>query len=148
MVHDCLGQQVVETSVVAALGGRIVDLKQSFSFSPADRLVLDRRRGGGDGVDDMELLALFARQATLAVETSRIFSNLGQALLESAALATQREDLRAALEERAVQAPRAQVELAELALLFHDLGQLGPDERRAAARIAEDFLVYARKQRR
>jgi GAF domain-containing protein len=110
--------------------------------------VLDRRRGGGDGVDDMELLALFARQATLAVETSRIFSNLGQGLLESAALATQREDLRAALEERAVQAPRAQVELAELALLFHDLGQLGPDERRAAARIAEDFLVYARKQRR
>ena len=110
--------------------------------------VLDRRRGGGEGVDDMEVLALFARQATLAVESSRIFSNLGRALLESAALAAQRDSLRVALQERAAQTPRSQVELAELALLFHDLGVLGPDERRAAARIAEDFLAYARKQRR
>ena len=45
MVHDRLGQQVVETPVVAALGGRIVDLKQSFGFGPADRLMLDRGRG-------------------------------------------------------------------------------------------------------
>ena len=110
--------------------------------------VLDRRRGGGEGADDMEVLALFARQATLAVESSRIFSNLGRALLESAALAAQRDSLRVALQERAAQTPRSQVELAELALLFHDLGVLGPDERRAAARIAEDFLAYARKQRR
>lgn len=110
--------------------------------------VLDRQRGGGEGVNDMELLALFARQATLAVETSRIFSNLGRAILESAALATKRDDLRAALEQRAAEAPRPQAELAELALLFHDLGVLGPEERRVAARIADDFLAYARKQRR
>jgi len=110
--------------------------------------VLDRRRGGGEGVDDMEVLALFARQATLAVETSRIFSNLGRALLESAALAAQRDSLRTALHERAAQAPRSQAELAELALLFHDLGALGADERLTVARIAEDFLAYARKRRR
>ncbi|HSO93189.1 MAG TPA: GAF domain-containing protein, partial [Candidatus Dormibacteraeota bacterium] len=36
--------------------------------------VLDRRQGGGEGADDMELLGLFARQAALALETSRIFS--------------------------------------------------------------------------
>lgn len=110
--------------------------------------VLDRRRSGAEGVDDMELLALFARQATLAVETSRIFSNLGRALLESAALAAQRESLRTALQERAVQARRPQAELADLALLFHDLGVLGPEERLTVARIAEDFLAYARKRRR
>ena len=110
--------------------------------------VLDRRRGGGEGVDDMEILALFARQATLALETSRIFSNLGQALFESAALAAPAGDLRTALQRRAEAAPRAQAELAELALLFHELGVLGPEERLAATRITEDFLVYARKQRR
>jgi GAF domain-containing protein len=109
--------------------------------------VLDRRRSGGEGIDDMELLALFARQATLAVETSRIFSNLGQAILESVALAAHGDDLRTALEQRAAKAPRAQAELAELALLFHDLGVLGPEERRVAARIADDFLAYARKRR-
>ncbi len=109
--------------------------------------VLDRRRNGAEGVDDMELLARFARQATLAVETSRVFSNLGHALFEAAALAAPRHDLRDALAQRAAAAPRPHAELAELALLFHDLGQLGADERLVAARIAEDFLAYARKRR-
>jgi GAF domain-containing protein len=110
--------------------------------------VLDRRRGGAEGVDDMELLARFASQATLAIETSRIFSSLGQALFESAALVAPGQELRDALAQRAAQAPRPNAELAELALLFHDLGQLGADERRVAAQIAEDFLAYARKRRR
>jgi GAF domain-containing protein len=110
--------------------------------------VLDRRRGGGEGVDDMELLALFARQATLALETSRIFSDLARALFQAAAQVAPRSDLREALEQQAAAAPRPQVELAQLALLFHDLGQLGTDERLAAARIANDFLGYARKRRR
>lgn len=110
--------------------------------------VLDRRQAGAEGVDDMEVLSLFARQATLAVETSRIFSNLASAIFESAALAAPRPELRAALEQRAATAPKPQVELAQLALLFHDLGELGPDERLVAARIAEDFLAYARKKRR
>lgn len=110
--------------------------------------VLDRRRGGGEGVDDMEILALFARQATLAVETSRVFSNLGQALFESAALAAPAGDLRTALAQRAADAPKSRTELAELALLFHELGVIGPEERLAATRIVEGFLVYVRKQRR
>jgi GAF domain-containing protein len=110
--------------------------------------VLDRRQGGGEGADDLELLALFARQATLAVETSRIFSSLGEALFAAAALAAPGEDLRVALEKRAAAAPRARTELAELALLFHDLGRLGAEERLVAVRIAEDFLSYARKQQR
>ena len=41
-MHDRLSQQIVETSVVAAFGGRVVDLKQRFGFRPADRLMLDR----------------------------------------------------------------------------------------------------------
>jgi hypothetical protein len=44
-MHHRPGQQIVETSRVAALGGRIVDLKQRFGFRAADRLMLDRGRG-------------------------------------------------------------------------------------------------------
>jgi GAF domain-containing protein len=110
--------------------------------------VLDRRRGGGEGADDMELLGLFARQATLALETSRIFSDLAQALFQAAAHAAPDTDLRGALEQQAAAAPRPQAELAQLALLFHDLGRLGSDERLTAARIASDFLAYVRKRRR
>ena len=44
-MHHRLGQQIVETAVVAALGGGIVDLEQRFGFGPADRLMLDRGRG-------------------------------------------------------------------------------------------------------
>jgi hypothetical protein len=45
MVHDGLGQQIVEHPVVAALGGGIVDLEQRLGFGAADRLMLDRGRG-------------------------------------------------------------------------------------------------------
>ena len=45
MVHDGLGQQIVEHAIVAALGGGIVDLEQRFGFGAADRLMLDRGRG-------------------------------------------------------------------------------------------------------
>ena len=44
-MHDRLGQQIVETPLVAALGGRIVDLEQRFGFRAADRLMLDRGCG-------------------------------------------------------------------------------------------------------
>jgi hypothetical protein len=42
---DCFRKQVVKTSIVAALGGRVIDLEQRFGLGPADRLVLDRTRG-------------------------------------------------------------------------------------------------------
>ena len=44
-MHDRLGQQILETPLVAAPGGRIVDLEQRFGFRAADRLMLDRGRG-------------------------------------------------------------------------------------------------------
>ena len=43
-MHHGLGEQVVETSIVAALGGGVVDLEQRLGLRPADRLMLDRGR--------------------------------------------------------------------------------------------------------
>ena len=44
-MHHGLGEQIVEPSVVAAVGGGVVDLEQRLGFGAADRLILDR--GGG-----------------------------------------------------------------------------------------------------
>src|SRR5450631_3370739 len=48
-VRDGPGQQIVETSVIAALCGGVVDLKQRLGLRAADRLVLDRGRGQDAG---------------------------------------------------------------------------------------------------
>ena len=45
MVDHRLGHEIVETTLVAALGGRVVDLEQRFRLSPADRLMVDGGRG-------------------------------------------------------------------------------------------------------
>lgn len=109
--------------------------------------VLDRRRGGAEGAMDMELLAVFARQAALAIESSRIFANLAAVLLQSVARATSDGGLGSALEKLAGDAPRPQADLAELALLFHELGRRGERERRTATRLAREFLDYVARPR-
>ena len=45
MMHNGLGEQIVEQAVIRALGGGIVDLEQRFGLGAADRLMLDRSRG-------------------------------------------------------------------------------------------------------
>ena len=45
MMGDRLGQEIVETAVVAALGGSVADFKQRLGFGAAHRLMLDRGRG-------------------------------------------------------------------------------------------------------
>ena len=103
--------------------------------------VLDRRRGGGSGVRDMELLALFARQAALAIENSRVFAGLGHALFEALAEATD-GDLSAALRRAAQQASGPSPELAELAAHFNLLARMGSEERLAATRLVGEFVAY------
>jgi GAF domain-containing protein len=110
--------------------------------------VLDRRGGGAPGVDDMELLSVFARQAALAIESGRVFSDLGRALLAAVAVAADdNTDLRVSLEGLAAAEATPQRDLVELAYLFSELGRLGPEEREAATRIVTELLTYARRRR-
>ncbi|HEY6378275.1 MAG TPA: GAF domain-containing protein [Candidatus Dormibacteraeota bacterium] len=110
--------------------------------------VLDRRGGGAPGLDDMELLSVFARQAALAIEGGRVFSDLGQALLAAvAAAAGHNGELRGALERLAADETTPQRDLVELARLFYELGRLGPEERMAATHLVTELLAYARQRR-
>jgi GAF domain-containing protein len=106
--------------------------------------VLDRQ---SERDRDMELLALFARQAALAIENSRVFTDLGRALfasLERVADGDVAEALRAVAEE----APKPGSDLADLAAQFHRLALLGDDERTAATRLVGEFLDYLDAKRR
>ena len=49
--------------------------------------LLDQRDDPPAGRRDMELLGLFANQAAMAIEASRVFSSLGQALFQAVGLA-------------------------------------------------------------
>ena len=109
--------------------------------------VLDRRLDGGSGARDMELLALFARQAALAIENSRVFSSLGRALFEAAGQATDL-DLRAALELVSSESDLPDPELAELAAHFNELARMGSAERVAATRMVGEFVTYMRSRAR
>jgi GAF domain-containing protein len=109
--------------------------------------VLDRGSTGGLGADQARLLALFARQAALAVEQARVFADLGRALLQAAARAAGGASLRDELNRAAEAAPRPAAELAELAARFHALARLGPDERKAATELLGVVLAYAERRR-
>jgi GAF domain-containing protein len=106
--------------------------------------LLDQRADSPAGRRDMELLGLFASQAALAIETSRVLSGLGQALFAAVGVAaTGDRDLASAMDEVAHRAPGPTADLAELASAFARLGQAGPAERAAATRLVREFLAYA-----
>jgi GAF domain-containing protein len=109
--------------------------------------VLDRSSDGRADRHDMQLLSLFANQAALAIENSRTFSELGHALFEAAASATD-GDLRASFERMARDAPSPTAELAEIAALFNQLGRAGPEELQAITRMTTSFLDYLRARGR
>ena len=109
--------------------------------------VLDRHQGSGRGQDDMGTLSLFARQAALAIENSRIFTDLGRVLFEAVGNAGD-GDLAAALDSVAQSAPQPRAELAGLATSLNVLFRAGDNERDAAARILAEFARYIRLRSR
>ena len=106
--------------------------------------VLDRDTARPGAEHDMRLLSLFADQAAIAIENSRVFSDLGRAVLEAVATADPGTPLAAALSSAADRATGPDSDLLALAALFGALDEHGPDERRLAVSIVTDLLVYLR----
>lgn len=105
--------------------------------------VLDRDAARPGAEHDMRLLALFADQAALAIEGSRLFADLGRAVLDAVAAAAPGTPLADAL---TVAAARAEPDgdLLALAALFGELDRVGQDERRLAAAVVGNLLDYFR----
>jgi GAF domain-containing protein len=114
--------------------------------------VLDKIDAPSFGMQDMELLGMFAHQAALAIDQAQSIEHLGDALVEglkrlaSSAADQPPENLLAALEGASGSA--AQHDLLELASLLSDFSRLGESERRTCLKILAAFGEYARSQRR
>jgi hypothetical protein len=105
--------------------------------------ILDPRRGRPQEPNDLDFLAVFARQAALALESVRVFSQLGRALFAAAAHLAEGEDVVAAL-ERVAAAAGPSAESAQVTASFAELARLGPKECAAASELLRAFLAYVR----
>ncbi len=115
--------------------------------------VLDKINAPSFGMQDVELLGMFARQAALAIDQSQQVQKIEQALiaglrqLVSADSARDSAELLSALEE-ASHENGGMPDLLELARLFSEIGQLGEAERRLCLQMLSAFADYRRTARR
>jgi GAF domain-containing protein len=110
--------------------------------------VLDKINAASFGLQDMELLGMFAQQAALAIDQAQQFDQLGEALtLGLKRLATEDAtadagELLSAIERVNTVQPQAS-DLLTLADLFNQIYNLGSDERQACIKILATFAEYS-----
>lgn len=111
--------------------------------------VLDKVDAASFGMQDMELLGIFARQAALAIDQSQQLNKIEQALIDGLKqLATvdpgqDASELISVLDEAARERGNMP-ELLELARLFGEISELGEAERRACLKVLGVFAEYRR----
>ena len=114
--------------------------------------ILDPDKGSVALERGMELLGHFARLAALALESARIFRDLGRVLFSAAGRALEHPSIAGSDDDAALSGELARIaetsrspdrELAELAGMFVELERLGPDERKVVGSIVLSFLRYA-----
>ena len=114
--------------------------------------VLDKISGSSFGMQDMELLGLFAHQAALAIDQAQTIENIEDALRVSLKrLAASdpdhpSESLLSALEYKPD--GKNQNDLLKLVDMLNEFGRLGDSEREVAYKILRAFAEYSQYQRR
>jgi GAF domain-containing protein len=107
--------------------------------------VLDKKSGASFGLDDMDLLGLFARPAAVAVEQARLVSGVGSHLVsELMRMADQRGESRLGQAARSASlAGNASMEQTlEIARLIQELGKRGERGRRLAIEVLGSLIRY------
>jgi GAF domain-containing protein len=109
--------------------------------------VLDKIDATSFDMQDMELMAMFAHQAALAIEQSQHIENITEILIQSLSrLAEEQGDsseLVAAFQNSMGESDEL-AELSELADIFNRIGALGNAERKAGLQILRTFAEYGR----
>lgn len=115
--------------------------------------VLDKINASSFGMQDMELMGMFARQAALAIDQSQQIGKIEEALilgLKRLASSDPSQDSAAMLSvlEEGLHEQRGMPDLLELARLFGDISELGEAERRVCIQVLEAFADYRRSSTR
>jgi GAF domain-containing protein len=111
--------------------------------------VLDKIDAASFGMQDMELLGMFAQQAALAIDQSQQISNVEEALilglikLVNADPAQESAEILSVLEDSLDEKNRIP-DLLELADLFKEISALGESERKACLQVLNVFAEYRR----
>jgi len=114
--------------------------------------VLDKINASSFGMQDMELLAMFANQAAIAIDQSQRMDMINDALviglkrLVQTDSMPQPEELLKALDQAGSR--RTSADLIALADLFNEISSLGEPERKACIQILRVFGEYQRSSRR
>lgn len=114
--------------------------------------VLDKVSAAAFGIQDMELMGLFAQQAALAIDQSQRFEKLGEAFLlglkrlAAAEPPDEVEELVSALEQIDPNSLQAS-ELLKLAEAFNQASKLGSSEMRLCLQILKAFLEFGGSQK-
>lgn len=115
--------------------------------------VLDKIKGSSFGMQDMELMGLFAHQAALTIRQSQQLDTIGDALESGLKRLAQSQGLPDSSElMEAISAPRGDGagsgDLLALAGLFNDISQLGSAERQMALKMLAALAEYGRNKNR
>jgi GAF domain-containing protein len=109
--------------------------------------VLDKIDAKSFDIRDMELMGLFAQQASMAIEQSQQIDSIEQALIRGLKRLAKDDktqdssDLKSAL-DHALTGENRTTDLLELADLFNDISGLGEAERKACIQILTTFAEY------
>jgi GAF domain-containing protein len=113
--------------------------------------VLDKIDSASFGMQEMEMLGIFAGQAALAIEQSQQIEAIGDALVMGLRRLAA-TDASAAAQEGAMlvgeDTPSQAQEILALADLFSDIGTLGDAERNACLQVLQAFAGYAQSRKR
>lgn len=104
--------------------------------------LLDRDAARPGAEQDMALLAVFAEQTALTLQSESAFSQLGRVLLQVLAQAAESGGDLADAAARAADDAGADTDLVELAALLGELDRQGPQERRLAVRLVREVATY------
>jgi GAF domain-containing protein len=108
--------------------------------------VLDKLDAPTFGIQDMELLGIFARQAALAIEMSQGLEQLGETFVAGLKELSASGELATFLLE--TPDPSGRDDLLAMAALLNQFSRMGEEERKTALKVLAAFAEYTHTRRR